>query len=185
MHLVNFTYRELRVLMPDGTYQQFRDGQLDVAETISYEDQETGETRTLPNPYYEPLLNFAKGDPLTAILVNTTTCPHCGEVFAGKAAKADLGRHRKENHFELWIADKTADQAAEVQKLLKARANYVCDVCTPLQEYPTETELAFHVNLVHARTAPTMDAEGNEVGGGGEDRRPGEVAPIPTATPTG
>lgn len=183
MKLVNLTYRELRVLMPDGTYQQFRDGQLDVEETISYEDQETGETRTLTNPYFEPLLNFAKSDASTAILVNTTTCPHCSEVFAGKAAKADLGRHRKNTHFELWIADKQADQQAEVQKLLKSRANFVCDVCVPFQEYPNEPELAFHVNLVHAK-APDLDGDGNTVGGDG-DRRPGEVAPIPAATPTG
>jgi hypothetical protein len=184
--LINQELPYLRILMPDGTYEQFTGGKLEIEQTIEVD----GEDR--PNPHYEAVMAEAVRNPYIQILENATTCPECGEVFRGQIAKADLGKHRKAVHPVAWEADRDAKAAEERLVELKSRAGIVCDVCAPVQTFGTAEgpgSLAEHVAAVHA-TKPTLDAEGNTIGagsegtGGGPRRRPGEVD-IPAATPSG
>lgn len=163
---VNPTHPYLRVLLPDGSYAAFQGGRLEMAED---------------DPDYDHVLAVALADPYTSILVNETTCIYCGEVFKGDRAAKQLDDHMKAVHFDLWQKQLELDQARVVQREVKARAGVVCDVCSPVQTFGTEADLAEHVKLHTA--PPAMDDEGNEVGGG-EDRRPGERPRAEPASPT-
>jgi hypothetical protein len=164
---VNTVTPQLRIYIPaTGDYVQFSGGRLEIDE---------GE------PGYEEAMANALVNPSTSIIVNSTTCQYCGEVFNGKAAAAQLGKHKKDAHFNLWQAEKEIEHATVIQKEVKARAGYACDVCQPTQTFGTADDLAEHAKLLHT-APPELDAEGNERDGE-RGRRPGEVGGIPAATP--
>lgn len=159
---VNTVTPFLRILLPTGEYAQFQAGRLDVAED---------------DPAHEAVMAEAIRNPSISIMVNKTTCEYDGVVFEGDRAAAKLAAHKKAIHFDLWAKEEELKAATVIQREIKARAGYACDVCAPIQTFGSEDDLAAHVALLHA-TAPELDDEGNTVGGGEPDgRRPGEVAP--------
>lgn len=165
--LVNTTTPFLKIYIPaTGDYVSFLGGQLEIAED---------------DPNYEAVHAEAVRNPAISIMVNSTTCEFCGEVFTGKAGKAQLGAHIKKIHPDVWDAQQAIDRAKADAKELKSRAGYVCDVCSPVQEFGDKGSLSEHVKLLHT-APPELDADGNDVGGK-EDRRPGERG-IPAAVAT-
>jgi len=164
---INTVTPYLRILMSDGSYIQFHGGSLDVAE-----DDE----------FYDEVLAEAQRNPSISIMVNATTCRYCGESFSGDKAKAKFESHFKDVHFDLWQKQTELDAAVMIQKEVKARAGYACDVCAPVQTFGSEGDLAEHVTMLHTQP-PQMDDDGNTLGGeDGGGRRPGEVDPPPAAT---
>lgn len=165
--LVNTVTPYLRVFVPDdGGYVQFQGGKLEI------EEGDYG---------YDEVMAEAQANPSISILVNAYTCPYCGANHAGKGAAGRLQGHIKQAHFDKWEEAKLAELAADHQVEIKARAGHVCDVCRPVQTFGTEDELALHVAELHT-APPTLDADGNEIGGTGDGgdadrprRRPGEV----------
>lgn len=119
-----------------------------------------------------------------SIMVNETTCAFCGEVFTGKNARLALGSHKKNIHFDIWQKEKEVEAAKVIQREVKTREGFACEVCSPVQVFGTEADLSAHTTLLHTKP-PEMDDLGNEIGGGDPDqrRRPGEVDPIPAAAP--
>lgn len=115
------------------------------------------------DPNYAVVMAEAARNPSISVMVNSTTCLECGEVFDGKTAAMKLGAHRKEVHFDSWKADKDRDHATEVEREVKSRAGYACDVCRPVQTFGTEEDLAAHVALLHT-APPALDEAGNDVG---------------------
>lgn len=166
MILINTNTPFLKVYVPaSGDYVSFVAGKLEI------DEGDVG---------YDEAMAEAKRNPSISIMVNETTCRYCGEVFTGKAAAAQLGKHKKDIHFEIWQAEKLIENEAVVQKEIKSRAGYACDVCQPVQTFGDEGDLSDHVKLLHT-APPPMDDEGNEIGTKG---RPGEAA-IPAATRSG
>lgn len=166
---VNHATPYLRILLPSGDYIQFQGGKLIVDED---------------DPNHEHAMAEAVRNQSIAILVNETTCDYCGESFTGDKARAKLADHKKDVHFDLWQKETELEQARVVQREVKARAGYACDVCAPVQTFGSEDDLAEHVRLLHT-APPELDENGNTVGGGGGDdggQRPGgEVAATPVA----
>jgi hypothetical protein len=166
---IDTTHPFLRILMTDGTYVQFQAGHLEVAENDKYHKQVMAE---------------AARNPSISVMVNETTCRFCGEVFTGDKAAAKLEAHTKAMHFDLWQKQRDVEAATVVQREIKARAGYACDVCAPVQTFGSPEQLAEHVTLLHA-APPELDAAGNTRGGDpDESRRPGEVAPPAAARPS-
>jgi hypothetical protein len=164
---VNTTTPFLRILLSTGEYIQFQAGSLEVAED---------------DPFHGEVLAEAVRNPSISVMVNETTCRFCGEVLTGDRAAKKLDEHTKQMHFELWQKQQDIEIATVRQREVKARAGYACDVCSPVQTFGSEDDLAAHVNLFHAN-APDLDEAGNIRGGDpDEGRRPGEVAPPPAAT---
>lgn len=151
---VNTVNPYLRVLLPDGNYAQFQGGLLELDEG---------------DEGYVAVMAEAQTNPSISIMINATTCAYCGEVFTGKAAAAQLGRHKKDVHFDLWKSEKELEAATVIDVEVKKRAGFSCDVCAPVQTFGSAEDLAGHVSLLHT-AAPALDDEGNEVGSG----RPGE-----------
>lgn len=167
--LVNSTNPQLRILLPDGDYAQFVGGKLEIEEP---DDDGAGGT-----PFYQHILDEAVRNPSIAIIVSSGTCPFCGADFKGKTAKDRLEEHTKEIHFDLWVKQQELAAATIIQTEVKARAGFVCDVCSPVQTFGSASDLADHANTLHT-APPPMDAEGNTIGGeDGGGRRPGEVDP--------
>jgi len=163
--LVNTVTPYLKIYIPSsGGYVDFVGGKLEIDKG---------------DPGYEEAMAEAQRNPSISIMVNQTTCRYCGEVYTGKNAAAQLGAHKKKIHFDLWEAEKRIEQESVIQKEIKARAGYACDVCAPVQTFGSKEDLSEHVVLLHT-VPPPMDDEGNEIGG----RRPGETE-IPAATRTG
>lgn len=161
--LINTTTPFLRIYdEASGEYVAFAAGKLEI------EEGDLG---------YEAVMAEATSNPAIQILVNETTCQYCGQVFRGKAAKAQLGSHKKDIHFDVWQAEKLIEQETVITREVKARAGIACDVCQPVQTFPDGEALAEHVALLHT-APPELDADGNEVSagssGGGPRRRPGE-----------
>lgn len=149
--LINNTNPYLQILNPaTGAFVRFQAGRLEIAED---------------DPNYAVAMAWAARDPNIAVIVNETTCPDCGEVFVGseKKARLDLGAHRKDVHFDKWLADKQAQDAKVTEKEIKSRAGYPCDVCVPIQVFGTAEDLAAHVGLLHT-SAPNLDDAGNDLG---------------------
>jgi hypothetical protein len=168
--LINTTTPFLRILLSSGDYAQFQAGSLDIGED---------------DPFYGEVLAEAQRNPSISIMVNSTTCPFCGEVFTGDKAKAKLDAHGKDVHFDIWLKKQEVEAATIIQKEIKARAGYVCDVCAPVQTFGSESDLSEHVVLLHT-APPELDGDGNEIGASkhDDDRRPGEVDPPPAARPS-
>jgi hypothetical protein len=150
-------FPQLRILRADGDYAVFQGGKLELDEG---------------DPGYEEVKAEAERNPFITILVNSTTCRLCGEVFTGKVAKPNLAKHVKEVHPLVWKAEQELDFAESQSKALKHTEGYPCDVCQPVQVFGTPSDLAEHVTLLHTQP-PEMDADGNETEGMGR-RRPGE-----------
>jgi hypothetical protein len=164
--LVNSTAPYLRILLTDGSYAQFQGGKLDISED---------------DPFYGEVIAEGTRNPSIAILTNSTTCRFCGANFEGDKAKEKADKHKKDNHFDLWQKELEVEQASVVQKEIKARAGFPCDVCAPVQTFGSAADLSQHVVALHTQP-PAMDEDGNTLGGDGDGRRPGEVDPPPSAT---
>jgi len=149
----------LRIYNPvSGEYVQFLGGRLD----IEPED-----------PNYAVVMAEGASNPAITILLTAKggmNCPECGALFTGQAGAAQLGKHRKDIHFDAWLADKDAAHQSEINTILKDRAGVACDVCRPAQVFPNDDALGQHIRLVHA-TAEDDAASAVTA------RRPGEVKP--------
>jgi hypothetical protein len=166
--LVNSTAPYLRILLSDGNYAQFHGGRLDISED---------------DPFYSEVIAEGARNPSIAILINSTTCQFCGEDFSGDTAGKQADAHKKEVHFDLWIKQQEIDAATIIQKEVKARAGFACDVCAPVQTFGTDADLNAHIQTLHTNP-PALDEDGNTIGGpdDGDGRRPGEVDPPRAAT---
>ena len=113
---------------------------------------------------YETVMRVVEMTPSIIVQVGGQQCLYCGETFTGKTAKALLGKHVKDVHFEIWQAQQDVEHGAAVEKELRRRVPFSCDACPTIQEFGSEADLALHTQLVH--TAPTVDDDGNAVGEG-------------------
>lgn len=147
----------LRVYNPvTGDYAQFSGGRLDIEPS---------------DPNYAVVMAEASANPSITVMEiakGGANCPECGQLFTGGAAAARLGNHRKDAHFDAWMADKEAAHQTEVNLIVKERAGVACSVCRPAQVFPTEDELQNHIKIVH--TAPEDEGVAAVTA-----RRPGEV----------
>lgn len=144
--LLNHLHPEMRIYIPSsGGYRAFRGGKLEI-------DKE--------DPDYEVVMAEAQRNFSIVVYESVTTCDRCGEVFTGKAAPMQLGKHRKDAHFDVWLAEKDHEDAVARNAEIKAREGFGCDVCRPATTWPTEEELALHVRVMHT-AAPSLDEEGN------------------------
>lgn len=146
-------YPALQIYNPvSGDFIRFIGGRLDVTED---------------DPNFDVAMAEGLSNPAIQVLTGKVQCLHCGESFGDRSdSRSALEEHVKGSHMEVWQADQDASHAARIHAALKDHASFFCDVCRPMQEYPTESELANHVNAFHA-SAPQMDDEGNIVGDGG------------------
>lgn len=162
--LLNHVHPEMRILIPGtGQYRNFSGGKLEIE---------------ADDPDYSVVMAEASRNPSIVVYESVTTCPWCGEPFAGKGAPMQLGKHEKEAHFEKWAAKADA-KAAEVRNAeIKARSGFACDQC-PHATFPDEATLALHVQVMHT-AAPAMDDEGNTLG----EAKGAAEATVPAAKPT-
>lgn len=166
MLFVNPTTPELRIYNPEtGGWARFTGGKLDIDES---------------DPDFKYVMAEAQRNPAISIHAKGVNCPECGELFTGKTARMDLGKHRKGIHFDKWLADQDALAAAERDVQVKSRAGYVCDICQPVQEFGTADDLAGHVSLLHA-APPELTETGETIGG--DDGGSGGGQPIDTSVP--
>lgn len=146
------TYPYLRIYDPETEdFLQFQGGKLQL---------DPGERG------FEAVKAEALRNPAITMLTEAVQCPECGEPFTGKAAGAHLGKHRKEAHFDKWVADKQAEQEVQTREV-KGRQPHACDLCPRVQEFGSADELAIHVRAVHLTV--DVDDNGNVFGdeGGG------------------
>lgn len=171
MHLVNTATPFLKIYNPDtGNFASFIAGKLE----IEKED-----------PDFKWVMAEAQRNPAISIHEIATTCDQCGAIFTGKVASAELGKHRKEIHFDVWLAEKDAKDEALREVQVKSRAGYACDICSPVQEFPDAEQLAQHVRLLHA-TVPELTESGETVGGDEGERGGAKVdTEIPAAKKSG
>lgn len=160
--LLNHQHPEMRILNPaNGEWIAFSGGKLEI-------DKD--------DPAYDVVMAEATRNPTIVVYESVTTCDQCGEAFTGKAAKAQLGKHRKDVHFDVWLAEKDLEQAEARNVEIVKRQGIACDVCRPPQVFPDADELAIHVSVVHT-AAPELTDDGSDAGVGGTS--------IPAATPSG
>ena len=156
--LLNYTNPYLRIYNPDsGEYAQFIAGRLEI-------DQD--------DPNFALVMANAASNPATTIVEfakDGHNCPECGALYRGQAGMAQLGKHRKDAHFDSWMADKNAAHQSEVNLILKERAGIACDACTPAQVFGDDEALIQHIRLVHIGDDAALNAV--------TARRPGEVQP--------
>jgi len=156
-------FPQLAIYNPDTkVIVQFRGGRLDIEED---------------DPNYAVVMAEALRNPAIVVYTSATTCDRCGEVFAGGAAKAQLGKHRKDAHFDVWLAEKEQSEFQVRQVEVKAREGVACEVCRPFQTFPTRDELAAHVRTFHIELTPDEERVASSIA---EDRGEGGV---PAAAP--
>lgn len=150
MLFLNNSQPYLRIYNPETEgFAQFQGGKLQLDED---------------DPDYGVVMAEAQSNPAIQILSDGVQCTACGEPFAGKAAKAQLGKHTKDVHFEIWAAGKAAENEAEIQLEVKRRQPLACEFCPRLQEFPDKESLALHVAALH--TNAELDENGNPIGFG-------------------
>lgn len=134
----------LRVYCPDlDQFAEFRGGKLELEKT---------------DPRYRWVAAQATRDPNIVVVEKVTQCDQCGETFTGGAAAADLGKHLKSIHFDVWLARKDAKDAEARNVELQRREGYHCDVCPFGQAtFGTEEDLATHVKLLHIGTGDEQE----------------------------
>lgn len=165
--LLNHTYPAMRILDPSsGQWIAFLNGKLEIEKD---------------HPSYDAVMAEAARNPSIVVIESVATCDLCGETFPGGAAAARLGKHRKDVHFDVWLAEKDRKDAEARNVLVKEREGVPCDACAPATWHPDADALAFHVSVMHT-AAPSMDDEGNTKGQG--DGSPAPVPEVPAATPT-
>jgi len=130
------------------------------------------------HPDYEIVKTEALRNPSILMLTEATQCALCGEPFTGKAAAAQLGKHKKDAHFAEWVASKQEEQEQVIRREVKARQPHACDLCPRLAEFGSDDDLALHVKAVH--TSVEVDDDGNVTGDGG-DRQAGVAPAEPVA----
>jgi hypothetical protein len=139
------------------------------------------------DPDYEQLMSFATSSPEVRVVETAVWCPECGEPFAGGAAKPEMGKHRKELHFDAWIADKEAATAQEKAAVISERSGIPCPICEAqggsTERFPDFETVAVHAKAIHDsdELLPRLDAEGNTIGGDGEGGVPAVSSTIPPA----
>jgi len=144
--LLNTLYPQMRIHIPaTGGYRAFLNGKLEIEKD---------------DPDYEVVMAEALRTHSIVVYESVTTCDRCGEVFTGKAAPMQLGKHRKDAHFDVWLAEKDLEDVLARNAEVKAREGFGCDVCKPATTWPTEEELAIHVKVMHT-SSPSLDEEGN------------------------
>lgn len=159
---INNTYPYFRIVDPEsGEVVQFRGGKLELDE-----GGDGPEDR-----FYPLVMRVALATPSIQVLTSAISCPHCGEPFAGKAARAQLGTHTKANHFDRWIEGKQDEHVEAINVEIKKRQGFACEICPAnSQTFGTEGELSLHTTAFHTQP-PAMDDEGNtsdpDAGGGG------------------
>jgi hypothetical protein len=116
------------------------------------------------DPGYEAVMRVVEATPSIIVQVGGKQCLYCGETFAGKVAAANLTKHVKDVHFEIWQARQDAEHGQAIEKELRRRVPFACEVCPTVQEFGSAEDLALHTTLVH--TTPTVDSDGNAVGEG-------------------
>lgn len=170
MLFVNPTHPYLQIYNPaTGGFAKFVGGKLELDES---------------DPNFGVVMAEATRNPLISIHEHVATCDQCGESYTGRTAAADLGKHRKAVHFDVWLADQDAKASVLREKEIKARAGFACDVCQPVQTFGTPEALAEHARKLHA-TAPELTESGETVGGDeGGGGAPVDTE-IPAATPAG
>lgn len=167
MLFINQVTPYLRIYVPaTEDFVQFRGGKLELDED---------------DPAFETVKQEALRNPSIVILTEAVQCPSCGEAFGGKTAKAQLGQHRKAAHFDLWVADKQAEQATVIMAEVKARAPHACDLCPRIQEFPDEAALNLHIRTVHVQVA--VDENGNVLDAGEGGDSDNAAAAEPEAAP--
>jgi len=135
------TYPYLRVYNPETEdFAQFQGGKLQL---------DPGDAD------FEVVKAEALRNPAIVMLVEAVQCPDCGEPFTGKAAGAQLGKHRKDAHFDRWVADRESEQVTTRE--VKGRQPHACDLCPRVQEFGSADALAIHVRAVHL----TVDVDDN------------------------
>lgn len=132
--LLHRTSANFRVYNPVTTeFAAFHGGRLDIEEG---------------DENYAVVMAEASRNPEITVLVNATTCPLCGEVFS-KAKELD--EHTKDVHFDVWLATEDAKVAEARTVLIKERAGYACDVCSPPGVFANAGLLALHTKLIHTQ----------------------------------
>lgn len=161
--LLNRQYPEMRILIPQtGEWIAFSGGKLEIEKD---------------DPRYDVVMAEATRNPTIVVYESVTTCPSCGDAFTGKVAKANLAKHRKEVHFDEWLADEDAQHAVKRQAEIVSREGIACDVCRPPQVFPDADALALHTQVVHI-AAPELDDDGNLKG------EASAFVGVPAATPS-
>lgn len=117
------------------------------------------------HPAFATVMAEASRNPAIVVYESVTTCDRCGETFEGGAAKARLGKHRKDVHYDVWLAEKDAKEGEARMAEIKGREGVPCDACAPATWHPDADALALHVKVMHTK-APEMDDEGNTKGDG-------------------
>lgn len=144
------TYPYLRIYVPETEeFIQFQGGKL------ALDPGDRG---------YEAVKAEALRNPSIAMLAEAVQCPDCGEPFTGKTAGAQLGKHRKDIHFDQWVSEKELDKAVQTREV-KGRQLHACDLCPRVQEFGSADELAIHVRAVHLTV--DVDDDGNVFAGDG------------------
>jgi len=152
MLFINHVNPYFRIYVPElETFVEFKGGKLELDED---------------DPAYATVYAVCEATPNVVILQDAVQCDLCGESFRkGKTAAMQLGKHRKDVHFKEWSEEESERQAQVIRKEIKARQPFACDLCTQVQEFQTEDELAAHIKAVHID--PNADDEGNATGAGG------------------
>lgn len=164
--LITKQFPALRIFDPiSGEYRQFVGGRLDIE---------------ADDPAFAAVMAEASRNPAIYVVTTEVHCPECGEGFEGKMAKARMTLHRKDAHYDAWLADDEAKHVEERHVEMKSRAGVACDVCRPAQVFGSEDELAAHVRILHT-AAPALDAEGNTIGQDREESAPAAPADVPPA----
>lgn len=140
----------LRIYNPDTeSFAEFKGGKLELEE--GDDDYEVVKAEALRNPSI-------------TMLTEATQCGFCGEPFVGKAAAAQLGKHKKEAHFDQWVAEKQHDAEKVVNKEVKGSQPFACDLCLNIAPFRNESDYAAHIKAIHIAT--DVDDEGNVKNGG-------------------
>lgn len=162
--LLNYTHPFLSIYIPaTGAFRQFESGKLVIEED---------------DPDYAVVMAEAVRNPNITVYEQVGTCPFCGEVVGkGRTAEASVAAHVNAQHPDRG----DGDEVAVLNREVKSRAEFFCDVCRPTQTFLSEEDQRIHVATIHA-ARPTLDAEGNTVEGEAPTRRrrPGEAG-IPAA----
>ena len=146
--LICTKYPDMAIYDPaDASWTKFFAGRLDIEPD---------------DPHYQVVMDEATRNPAIAVYQSISTCVHCGENFK---SKAELGKHVKDIHFDVWAADQDAQYDQTRVAEIKARGQFFCDAGDHA-EFATEEELALHVSVMH--TAKPSDSDAGDGGAAGD-----------------
>lgn len=97
------------------------------------------------DPAREWLLAYAKTDRRIEIHNEGLACPVCYQTFAGQMAKARLAKHQNDTgHVVASVVSGVIGTT-----MVKGAADFACELCTPVQVFEREEDLAEHTALLH------------------------------------